>query len=229
VSRNRLAPSVALAFPALVLLAVLGCPKGKGSSDAGAPAASSVATAASTSASGSAWPKTVVVEDPEADATIDAIDAELDAMDDSDALDSDARDAKPDAAEDVPLMGTKTYPDETPARGIRKITSNAAKVHKAPKDGTAITSLQKGTEVSLVAEYMDWYRIRYTDPVTTQRRQGWIYIINMIGPRMKTCPVDWTHHDQEGGWCDRECTKNTDCKALKGFKCSGTRCFYAGD
>ena len=126
-------------------------------------------------------------------------------------------------------MGTRTFTEELPARGTRKITSAAAKVHKAPKDGAALTSLPKGTEVSLVAEYLDWYRVRYSDPNTQQRRQGWIYVINFVGPRQKTCPADWTRHDQDGGWCDRECSKNTDCKGLKGYQCSGSRCFYAGD
>ena len=71
--------------------------------------------------------------------------------------------------------------------------------------------------------------VKFTDPNSQQWRQGWIYIINFVGPRQKSCPVDWTHHDQDGGWCDRDCSKNTDCKALKGYKCGGTRCFFAGD
>jgi hypothetical protein len=56
-------------------------------------------------------------------------------------------------------LSTKTYPDENPMRGIRKITSAAAKVHKAPKDNNVIALLPKGTEVSLAAEIMDWYRV----------------------------------------------------------------------
>lgn len=209
-----------VAAPLLALALVLGCPRDKGAPlppDA-APSVSVAKTAPSPS----------VVEPLDWDE--DAASPE-DATLDADAMDAGDADAKPktDAYDDAPLMGAKTYPDENPVRGIRRITSNGAKVHKAPKDNNVIAVLQRGTEISLVAEIFDWYRVRYNDPNTNVRRQGWIYVTTFAGPRMKTCPVGWTHHDQDGGWCDRECTKNTDCKALKGYKCSGTLCFYAAD
>ncbi len=227
---QRVVPILA---PVVALSLVLGCPRDKSGAIDAAPSAS---TSASASAAPS-WPKTLPLPEPEdlaapedypeLDADLDAdLDAKFDAPD-GDAP-SDAR-SKGDAYDDAPLLGAKTYPDENPIKGVRKITSAAAKVHKAPKDNNVIALLPKGTEISLVAEIMDWYRVRYTDPNTNVRRQGWIYITTVAGPRMKTCPVNWTHHDQDGGWCDRECTKNTDCKALKGYKCSGTLCFYAGE
>lgn len=210
--------------PLLALALVLGCPRDKGAPvpDAAPSASAPVATAApSPSPSASIpepldWDEDVGGEDAADDASLDVVEV------------SDTK-LKTDAYEDAPLLGAKTYPDENPVRGIRRITSNGAKVHKAPKDNNIIAVLQRGTEVSLVAEVFDWYRVRYNDPNTDVRRQGWIYVTTMAGPRMKSCPVGWTHHDQDGGWCDRECTKNTDCKALKGYKCSGTLCFYAGD
>jgi hypothetical protein len=215
-----------LLIPLLALALVLGCPKGKGTPapDAAPSNSAPIATAAP---SPSAPPEPL---DWDEDAALSE-DASLDGGDASDASDGEVSDskAKHDAYDDAPLMGAKTYPDENPVRGVRRITSNGAKVHKAPKDNNVIALLQKGTEVSLVAEVFDWYRVRYNDPNTNVWRQGWIYVTTFAGPRMKNCPVGWTHHDQDGGWCDRECTKNTDCKALKGYKCSGTLCFYAAD
>lgn len=221
---QRAAPILA---PVVALSLVLGCPKDKSATIDAAPSAS---TSTSVSAAPS-WPKTLPIPEPEDTAApedLSDLDAALDALDGEVGETGDAK-PKYDANEDAPLLGAKTYPDENPMRGIRFITSAAAKVHKAPKDNNIIALLPKGTEVSLAAEIMDWYRVRYTDPNTQVRRQGWIYITTVAGPRMKTCPVNWTHHDQDGGWCDRECTKNTDCKALKGYKCSGTLCFYAGE
>jgi hypothetical protein len=165
--------------------------------------------------------------DPDED-DLDASLAAADATIDGDASDGDA-DARPrgDAAGDAPLLGTKTFPDEVPESGFRYVTSDAAKVHKSPKDGMAFVSLQKGTQVWLVARLFDWYRIRFVDPGTEQARQGWIFITNVIGPRRKTCPEDWIWHDQYGGYCEKQCDKTTDCKAIPGYKCSGTGCFYA--
>ena len=158
----------------------------------------------------------------------------LDIVEDCEAIFHDATDASDadakkriDAADDAPLMGTKTYPDEEPQTGFRYVTSDAAKVHKAPKDGKAFVSLQRGTQVWLLGRYYDWYRIKFEDPSLGVVRQGWIYFLNVVGPKMKTCPESWIHHDDNGGWCERECNKNTDCKALPGWKCSGTGCFYA--
>lgn len=231
---------VAALGPLLCLVLVLGCPRDHATTTDAAPSASASAPAMSVSvAPSAAWPKVVSIPESNAiDAApepeildIESIDASLDAAldaDASDAMDADVK-PKPDAYDDAPLMGTKTYPDENPMKGIRRITSAAAKVHKAPRDQNIIATLPKGTEISLVAELTDWYRVRYSDPNTSIRRQGWIYVTTFAGPRMKSCPVGWTHHDQDGGWCDRECTKNTDCKALKGYKCSGTLCFYAAD
>jgi hypothetical protein len=226
---QRAAPILA---PIVALSLVLGCPRDKSATVDAAPSPS----APPSPSAAPSWPKTLPVPEPEVapedfelDAEVD-LDATLDATTDGPDGDapSDAR-MKMDAYDDAPLLGAKTYPDENPMRGIRKITSAAAKVHKAPKDNNVIALLPKGTEISLVAEIMDWYRVRYSDPNTNVRRQGWIYVTTVAGPRMKTCPVNWTHHDQDGGWCDRECTKSTDCKALKGYKCSGTLCFYAGE
>ncbi|MBI2394271.1 MAG: SH3 domain-containing protein [Deltaproteobacteria bacterium] len=228
---------IAALAPLLALVLVLGCPRDHGTATTASSASGSVTSATSAPPS-AGWPKVVAIPDP-ADAgaeptpiDIEAIDADLDAeaadAADAAAADADAR-AKPDAYDDAPLMGAKTFPDENPMRGIRRITAAAARVRKAPKTGDIIATLPKGTEVSLVAEIFDWYRVRYNDPNTDVRRQGWIYVTTFAGPRMKTCPTGWTHHDQDGGWCDRECTKNTDCKALKGYKCSGTLCFYAAD
>ncbi len=229
--------------PLLCLVLVLGCPRDHGATTDAAPSASASAPAVSVSAPASAaWPKVVTIPDP-LDAAgpelemldIESIDASLDALGadgpGADASDAEAGDVKPkaDAYDDAPLLGTKTYPDENPIKGIRRITSAAAKVHKAPRDQSIIATLPKGTKISLVAELTDWFRVRYTDPNTQIRRQGWIYVTTFAGPRMKNCPNGWTHHDQDGGWCDRECNKNTDCKALKGYKCSGTLCFYAAD
>lgn len=232
---------VAALGPLLCLALVLGCPRDRQDSSVdAAPAVSVSAPANSASAAQSAaWPKVVTIPEPSASTEpepidIESIDAALDGelADASDAAtDGDASDAKGkgDAYDDAPLMGAKTYPDENPIKGIRRITSAAAKVHKAPRDANIIATLPKGTDISLVAELTDWYRVRYNDPNTNIRRQGWIYVTTFAGPRMKSCPTGWTHHDQDGGWCDRECTKNTDCKALKGYKCSGTLCFYAAD
>lgn len=217
------------AYPVLVpllgLALALGCPKNKEVAPDAAPSVSAPVASAPPPASSPS-----VVEEPLDFEDVGVEDASFDG-DATDATDGETGDAKlkSDAYEDAPLLGAKTYPDENPVRGIRRITSNGAKVHKAPKDNNVIALLQKGTEVSLVAEIFDWYRVRYNDPNTNVRRQGWIYVTTFAGPRMKTCPVGWIHHDQDGGWCDRECTKNTDCKALKGYKCSGTLCFYAAD
>jgi hypothetical protein len=222
-----LAPLVAFALG-------LGCPRGHQEATPDAAPSASVVVAPSASP---AWPKVVVVNEPETsvpETTFDDLedvgidDAFSDAPFDGDAL-TDAH-AKHDVYDDAPLMGTKTFIDETPMRGIRKITVAAAKVHKAPKDQNIVATLQRGTEISLVASiYEDWLRIRFTDPNTGIRRQGWIYVTTFAGPKTKSCPANWTFHPQDGGWCDRECTKNTDCKAIKGYKCSGTLCFYAGD
>lgn len=211
-----------LLAPLLALVLVLGCPKKKDApADAGAVPIATASVVPSVSASAV---EPLDFDDAGlADSTLTDI-----APADGDASDGDAR-LKLDAYDDAPLMGAKTFPDENPMRGIRKITSNGAKVHKAPKDQTVIAVLPKGAEISLVAEIFDWYRVRYNDPNTDARRQGWIYVTTFAGPRMKTCPEGWTHHEQDGGWCDRECTKTTDCKALKGFKCSGTLCFYNGE
>ena len=213
--------TIFLSAPAVFGLALVGCPKKQPPTDAGpatsaSPSISVVAPEASVAAPEAAAPP--IVEDLVEDATIG----------DADATDADAR-VRPDANEDAPLFGTKTFMDETPMKGFRRITASAAKVRKAPKDGEIITTLPKGTDVSLVAEIFNWYRVRFTDPVTQQRRQGWIYITTVAGPRMKTCPPGWTSHPEDNGWCDKECTKNADCKALKGYKCSGTLCFYAAD
>ncbi|MBL8720611.1 MAG: SH3 domain-containing protein [Myxococcales bacterium] len=215
--------TIFLSAPALLGLALVGCPKKQPPTDAGpatsaSPSISVVAPEASVAAPEAAPP---IVEDLLEDATTG----------DADATDGDAADARvrPDANEDAPLFGTKTFMDETPMKGFRRITASAAKVRKAPKDGEIIATLPKGSDVSLVAEIFNWYRVRFTDPVTQQRRQGWIYITTVAGPRMKTCPPGWTSHPEDNGWCDKECTKNADCKALKGYKCSGTLCFYAAD
>ncbi|GAC1544536.1 MAG: hypothetical protein NVS3B10_08690 [Polyangiales bacterium] len=153
-------------------------------------------------------------EDVSADAPTDAL------------ADGDGR-AHADAAGDAPLLGAKTFADETAESGFRYVTAAAAKVHKAPKDGKAFVSLPKGTQVWLVARLFDWYRVRFVDPSTEQARQGLIYLTTGVGPRRKDCPEGWIWHDQDGGWCERECSRNTDCKALPGYKCSGTGCFYA--
>jgi hypothetical protein len=209
--------------PLVALALILGCPKKKEQSapDAAPSVSAPVATSSAPAPSVSTPPINDYDDAGEEDAAMDALDGEV-----GDATDASA---KGDAYDDAPLLGAKTYPDENPIKGIRRITSNGAKVHKAPKDNNVIALLQRGTEVSLVAEIFDWYRVRYNDPNTNVRRQGWIYVTTFAGPRMKNCPVGWTHHDQDGGWCDKECTKNTDCKALKGYKCSGTLCFYASD
>lgn len=239
--KSRRSTFGAITLPFVLCSLAFGCPHQPNEAsptDAAPIPSTSVVPAAS-----SAWPKTFVTPppvEPEPPEAIEDLDASLDAdtVDADDAVDAslaaaDAADAdaKPkfDAYDDAALMGTKTFVDENPTRGIRKITSGAAKVHKAPKDHDVIATLPKGTEVSLVAEIFDWYRIRYTDPNTGIRRQGWVYVINFAGPRQKSCPVGWTHHPQDGGWCDRECVRNTDCRALKGYKCSGTMCFYAGE
>lgn len=211
-----------LLAPLFALALVLGCPKKKEVAPDAGPA--SIATASATPSVSTSVVAPLDFDDVGLDdATLDATE-----VSDGDASDGDAK-LKTDAYDDAPLMGAKTYPDENPARGLRKITSNGAKVHKAPKDQTVIAVLPKGAEISLVAEIFDWYRVRYNDPNTDARRQGWIYVTTFAGPRMKTCPEGWTHHEQDGGWCDRDCTKNTDCKALKGYKCSGTLCFYNGE
>ena len=202
-----------LAPPLCLGVALVGCPKKPLPADAGPPVAS---TSASLSIGS---PEAAIVEELTDDAARDA---------DADGADGDGR-ARYDANEDAPLLGTKAYPEENPMRGFRKITVSAAKVRKAPKDGDVIATLPKGTEVWLVAEIFNWYRVRYSDPVTQQRRQGWIYLTTVAGPRSKSCPPNWTWHPEDGGWCDRECTKNADCKAIKGYKCSGTLCFYAAD
>ncbi|GAC1580556.1 MAG: hypothetical protein NVS3B20_11390 [Polyangiales bacterium] len=241
----------AVTIPLATAMTVLGCPHDSRSEGKGeVPASSTVASSPAVSASGSdhaPYPKVVVMKEAEGteallnatpdashDASLNAsLDPSGDALDDGDAsstdADADTRRGRSDAPDDAPLLGTKTFQEENPMKGVRRVTSNAAKVHKAPRDGAAIASLQKGTEVSLVAEYLDWYRVRYFDPNTQQRRQGWIYLINFLGPRTKSCPTGWTHHEQDGGWCERECSKSTDCKAMKGYKCSGSVCFYAGD
>ena len=237
---RRLAAAVG---PIVCLLVALGCPRDPGAAPDAAPPVIAPAPPAPSPSTSPAWPKVVTLPgappdaapepellEPEAlDASLEVSLAAADASGDGDApADGDAR-PKPDAADDAPLMGAKTYPDENPIKGIRRITSAGAKVHKAPRDANILATLPKGADISLVAELSNWYRIRYTDPNTQIRRQGWIYVTTFAGPRQKTCPSGWTHHEEDGGWCDRECTKNTDCRALKGYKCSGTLCFYAAD
>ena len=202
--------------------------------DEGATPAPSASTSASASVAETEPLDAGVIDEDDLDDPDEAVDesedasvaATSDATLDADASDADAR-PKGDAAGDAPLLGTKTFPDEVPESGFRYVTSDAGKVHKAPKDGKAFVSLQKGTQVWLVARLYDWYRIRFVDPSTEQPRQGWIFITNVIGPRRKTCPEDWIWHDQYGGYCEKECQRTTDCKSIPGYKCSGTGCFYA--
>lgn len=220
----------------ILALAAAGCALGAGCRKKGETTTTAIAPSASTSTSAMAPVDASPSNDDdlhddddleaEEDASAAANDATIEA---TDAMqDADARDAKKgDAIGDAPLLGTKTFPDETPESGFRYVTSEAAKVHKAPKDGKAFVSLQRGTQVWLVARLYDWYRIRFVDPSTEQPRQGWIFMSNVLGPPRKTCPEDWIWHDQYGGWCEKECTRNTDCKAIPGYKCSGTGCFYA--
>ena len=222
-----LLPSLALA-----VALVVACRKDNGDGSAAAPSASaSSSTESPSGASATAWSPSPSTSFPE-DASLgnEPLDGEeqLDASfgDAPDAPDGDAK-RQIDAPDDAPLMGTKTYPDEEPVSGFRYVTSDAAKVHKAPKDGKAFLSLQRGSQVWLLGRYFDWYRIKFEDPSLGVVRQGWIFHLNVVGPRMKSCPESWIHHDEDGGWCERECTKNTDCKALSGWKCSGTGCFYA--
>lgn len=207
----------------------------------GADGAADAAPAASASASASAsvieatpppLPDTSVPFDEldEPDETADASFGDATVTDATgDVGDADARDAraKPDVGDDAPLMGTKTFPDEEPQKGFRYITTDAAKVHKAPKDGKAFMSIPRGTQVFLIAKQYEWFRVRFVDPSLGTARQGWIFRTNIVGPPMKSCPEGWTHHDTDCGWCERECTKNTDCKGLPGWKCSGDGCFYA--
>jgi hypothetical protein len=224
-------------FAPLSIAAVLvaACPKGKGGEGDVDAAPSSSSSNEATNASVSAWspaPSTSFEDDASIASGDDPLDVDEEGdatIGDADAGDASDADAKKrvDASDDAPLMGTKTYPDEEPQSGFRYVTSDAAKVHKAPKDGKAFVSLQRGSQVWLLGRYYDWYRIKFEDPSLGVVRQGWIFFTNVIGPKMKTCPESWIHHDDNGGWCERECTKNTDCKALPGWKCSGTGCFYA--
>lgn len=222
--------AVASLAPLVVGLSMIGgaCKKSDPTTTT-APSATSVAVVVSASASTSA---SASIEPAAVDASI-VEDASIDDASFDDAtLDGevgDAKgDAKSDAPDDAPLMGAATFIDESEARGLRKITVAAARVHKAPKDQNILATLPHGTEVTLSAQLGDWYRVRYTDPNLQIRRQGWLYETTFAGPKRKTCPDNWSHHDNDGGWCDRECKTNRDCKAIPGYKCSGTMCFYAG-
>ncbi len=219
--------TIFLSAPALFGLALVGCPKKQPPTDAGpatsaSPSISVVAPEASVAAPEAAPP---IVEDLVEDATI----GDADATDG----DADAR-VRPDANEDAPLFGTKTFMDETPMKGFRRITASAAKVRKAPKDGEIITTLPKGTDVSLVAEIFNWYRVRFTDPVTQQRRQGWIYITTVAGPRMKTCPRGGPATLRTTAGATRSAPRTPTARRSRATSAAGrcastrpTECFYA--
>ncbi len=241
---QRLARAVALLVaPTMVGAVLLGCPwlEKKKSGDKAAASASvsaSVAPAPSpvpiaSSPSASAAPSASAPEsadDEPADASIGAGDAPTDAPSDVDArTDADGGDAKArDAGKASP--GVKKLDDEVPVKGKRKITVDDANVHRAPKDGVMMLTLPKGTEIKLIAQYLDWYRVSFLDPQTGKRAQGWVYVTNFIGPRRKSCPETWTYHyDKDGGWCERECSKKGDCKGLKDYRCSGGSCYYDGE
>jgi hypothetical protein len=200
-----------------------------------APSASALVSEPSVSASALASAAPEIVEDDLLDASPAALasgDATLDgdARLDADAADADGGDAKSKDAGAKAPPGVKKLDDEVPAKGKRKITVTDANVHRAPKDGVTMTTLSKGTEIQLVAQYFDWYRVKFTDPATGKKAQGWVYVTNFIGPRRKSCPESWTYHyDKDGGWCERECTKKADCKGLKDYKCSGGSCYYDGE
>jgi hypothetical protein len=229
---------------------LLGCPwfkkKGEGNGTAAsasatasivaAPASSPSTLVSEPAGSGSAAdPGIVEDESPDAaaagssdassgDAPLSEGGANGDAMTDGDAK----GDAKKDTGKAAP--GIKKLDDEFPVKGKRKITVTNANVHRAPKDGVTMATIAKGTEVHLIAQYFDWYRVSYVDVLTGKKAQGWIYVTNFIGPRRKSCPAEWTYHfDKDGGWCERECTKKTDCKALKDYKCSAGSCYYDGE
>jgi hypothetical protein len=237
VTAHALRAIALLAAPLALFAATVGCPK-KSSSGGAAPATSTNAPAP---ASASSVATIEVTSEPSAglDAQIDDEneDASVAAMGSTDAAPAgsgDAHadgDAKSDAKGDAKsVAGAKKLDDEFPVKGVRKITTTNANVHRAPKDGVTMTVLPKGTEVKLVAQYFDWYRVRYTDPQTGEKRQGWVYLINFLGPRRKSCPEGWTYHFlEDGGWCEKECSKKTDCKGLNNYKCSGGQCYYAGD
>ncbi len=233
------APHSLLTVVLLITIGTIGCHRGNASDSDAAPASTGASSSAAPIIEGTppplpdtnAAPNELDELDPEESPDASFGDATLsDGGESSDASDAgDARDAKAkaDVGDDAPLLGTKTFPDEEPQRGFRYVTSTAAKVHKAPKDGMAFLSIPRGTQVFLIAKLYDWYRIRFVDPSSGNARQGWIYQTNVAGPPMKSCPEGWTHHDTDGGWCERECSKNTDCKGLPGWKCSGNGCFYA--
>ena len=245
---QRLARAVALLVaPTMVGAALLGCQwlEKKKSGDkaaasasvsasvASAPASAPIASSPSASAAPSASAPEIADDEP-ADASIGAgdatADAPSDALSDADAhADADGGDAKTrDAGKASP--GVKKLDDEVPVKGKRRITVGDANVHRAPKDGVMMLTLPKGTEVKLIAQYLDWYRVSFVDPQTGKKAQGWIYVTNFIGPRRKSCPETWTYHyDKDGGWCERECSKKNDCKGLKDYRCSGGSCYYDGE
>ncbi len=249
----------ALLVPLLVGTTLLGCPWFKKKDDAAATAASASAAAASASAAAAAAAEkaqpsaSALVSEPSASGSAgaveladdDAVDASVAAADASfadgaheggaagDAIADGRSDAKGDAkgrdAGKAP-PGIKKLDDEFPAKGKRKITVTNANVHRSPKDGVTMTTLAKGTEVRLIAQYLDWYRVSFADVTTGKKAQGWIYVTNFLGPRRKSCPESWTYHfNADGGWCERECSKKNDCKALKDYKCSGGSCYYDGE
>lgn len=236
---------VALVAPAVLGATLLGCPWFKKKEDASATSAS-----ASASASVAAPSASVLVSEPSATASAGAPgileDEPVDASPAADAsfpdggdaivgdasdaaLDGDAKgDAKRDSGKAAP--GIKKLDDEFPVKGKRKISVTNANVHRAPKDGVTMATVPKGTEVHLIAQYFDWYRVSYVDVFTGKKAQGWIYGTNFLGPRRKSCPESWTYHfDKDGGWCERECSKKADCKGLKDYKCSGGSCYYDGE
>lgn len=247
-SLARALPRIAaIALPVLVATTLLGCPWFKKKDDGAAAAASASAAAA---ASATAQPAaTALVSEPSASASGGAgdllgddasvapgvsADASSDASHDGAVVgdakhDADGGDAKSrDAGKPPP--GIKKLDDEFPVKGKRKITVTNANVHRAPKDGVTMTTIAKGTEVRLIAQYFDWYRVSFTDVMTGKKAQGWIYLTNFLGPRRKSCPESWTYHYlEDGGWCERECSKKNDCKALKDYKCSGGSCYYDGE
>jgi hypothetical protein len=243
----------------LVGATLLGCPwfkkKDDGAAAAASASAASAAAAASAKAQVSAPSVIALVSEPSASASAlvaeipddDAVDASVAAADasfadaareggpSSDAPSSDAPrsdasgDAKGRDAGKAP-PGIKKLDDEFPVKGKRKITVTNANVHRSPKDGVTMTTIAKGTEVRLIAQYFDWYRVSFTDVTTGKKAQGWIYLTNFLGPRRKSCPESWTYHYlEDGGWCERECSKKNDCKALKDYKCSGGSCYYDGE
>lgn len=183
------------------------------------------------------WPKVFSVVDPGLN------DLELEERKDASVSDTNMEASVADATQDALaslqkdtgpalLLGVAVLTGETETRGIRKITVPAAIVRKAPRTGEPIATVPKGTEIHLVAEFTDWYRVTFLDPVRNVHRYGWVHSFNFAGPQVTQCPANWEFHRQGAsntGWCDRECKRNTDCKDMRGYKCSGSRCFFAAD